>query len=45
MCGATQYRWVMVECSVKHGPLEKGMANHFNILPSECREQYEKPKR
>ena len=31
-CGATQDGQVMVEVLTKHGPLEKGMANHFSIL-------------
>ena len=30
-CGATQDGWVMVGLT-EHGPLEKGMANHFSIL-------------
>ena len=29
----------------KRGPLEKGMANHFSILPWEPHEHYEKAKR
>ena len=28
----------------KHGPLEKGMANHFSILALKTHEQYEKAK-
>ena len=32
LCRATQDGRVMVESSDKGGPLEKGMANHFNIL-------------
>ena len=28
----------------KHGPLEKGMANHFSILALRTHEQYEKQK-
>ena len=31
-CGATQDGRVMVERTTECGPLEKGMANHFNIL-------------
>ena len=31
-CGATQGRWVMVERSTEHGPLEKGIASHISIL-------------
>ena len=31
-CRATQHGCVMVEILTKCGPLEKGMANHFNIL-------------
>ena len=31
LCRATQDGRVMVESSDKGGPLEKGMANHFNI--------------
>ena len=29
----------------KHGPLEKGMANHFSVLALNSPEQYEKAKR
>ena len=29
---ATQDGRVMVESSTKHGPLEKGMANHFSVV-------------
>ena len=31
-CRATQDRWAWWRVLTKHGPLEKGMANHFNTL-------------
>ena len=33
LCSATQDGQVMLESSDKHDPLEKGMSNHFSILP------------
>ena len=32
LCRATQDKWIIVRSSTKHGPLEKGMANHLSIL-------------
>ena len=42
---ATKEGWVMAEGSDKCGPLEKGMANYFNILALRTHEQYEKAKK
>ena len=45
---ATQDRWVILETSAKHGPLKKGMENHFIILSlrtPRTPEQYEKANR